>query len=115
MVRLSVGVGQITLLLRQAQSLREKRNVVQSLTQKLKNRGFSITECGYRDEPKRIVLGFAYAADTPHAVEVAFDNVLPYFLGDFEIVEKKREIVDFFDGETLDIEQALDNDPREPY
>lgn len=115
MVRMIVGVGQITLLLRHAQSLKEKRNVVQSLSQKLKNRGFTISECGYRDEPKKVVLGFSYVGHEAHDVEVAFDKILPYFLGDWEIVEKKREIVDFFDEETFDIEEAIANDPREPY
>lgn len=115
MVRLLVGVGQVTLLLRHAQSLKEKRHVAQGLSQRLKNRGFTVTECGYRDEPKKLVLGFSYVADEVHEVEKAFDQVLPFFLGDYDIVEKKREIVDFFDEESIDLDEALQNDPREPY
>ncbi len=115
MVRLLVGVGQVTLLLRHAQSLKEKRNVVHGLKEKLKNRGFSVTECGYRDDARTVVLGFAYVSDEQGEIDVAFDKVLPLFYNDHEIVDKKREIIDAFNGDEFDVEDALENDPREPY
>ncbi len=115
MVRLLVGVGQVTLLLRQAKTLKEKRNVTHGLTQKLKNRGFTVTECGFRDDARTVVLGFAYVGDEVGEIEVAFDKILPLFFNEYEIVDKKREIIDAFAGDEFDVEGALENDPREPY
>ena len=105
----------MTLLLRYAQTLKEKRNVVKSLSQRLQNRGFTVTECGYREEPKKVCLGFSLVADNPGVIEEAFDKILPLFWGDHEIVDKKRQIVDFFDDDAFNVNEALDNNPREPY
>jgi len=115
MVRLLIGVGQVTFLLRHSKSLKEKRNVVHGITQKLRNRGFSVTECGYRDDTRTVVLGFAYVGDEQGEIEVAFDKILPLFYNDHEIIDKKREIIDAFSGDEVDVADALENDPREPY
>ena len=85
------------------------------MTQKLKNRGFTVTECGFRDDARTVVLGFAYVGDEQGEIDVVFDKILPLFYNEYEIVDKKREIIDAFSGDEFDVENALENDPREPY
>jgi len=90
-----VGVGQVSLLLRHAQSLKDKRRVVQGILQKLRNQGFSAAEVSFKDEPKRSVLGFSYVGSQPAELERIIDDALRLFIGDFEVLDSQRCVFDF--------------------
>ncbi len=95
MTEFLVGVGRVTLHLRHAQSLKDKRRIVQSLVQKLRNEGFSVTETAYADEPKRGSIGYAYAGRDPAMVKQKMLETDRLFLGDFMVVENQRDILDY--------------------
>lgn len=113
MVNLVVGVCHVSLLLRYARSLKDKRRVVASLTQKLRNQGFSVTECAYADNPKQASLGFAYVASSASAVRQALDDAERLFIGDFEVLSRNDDIFDYSEEETTDFEKAEEEDPRQ--
>ncbi|NBT60055.1 DUF503 family protein, partial [bacterium] len=62
--KLFVGVGRISLFFRQARNLKDKRSVVQSLKQKLRNDGWSVVEVGHQNDFKKAFLGFTYTASS---------------------------------------------------
>jgi len=93
--KLFVGVGRISLFFRQARNLKDKRSVVQSLKQKLRNDGWSVVEVGHQNDFKKAFLGFTYTASSSQALEQAFSKLSPLFLGNFEIVRKSKEILEF--------------------
>ena len=95
MFRLMVGVGHVSLLFRHARSLKDKRQILKSITQKLRNQGFSVTESGFSDEPKRGSLGFSYVANNPTSTGKAMDDAMKLFVGDFEVLETKRDVFDY--------------------
>jgi uncharacterized protein YlxP (DUF503 family) len=95
MYELKIGVGQVSLRLRYAQSLKDKRKVMQSLVQKLRNLGFSVTETGYADSPKQGSLGFAFAGHSAGQVDHALDEMQRLLVGDFEVLDVNKEIVDY--------------------
>jgi len=93
--KLFVGVGRLSLFFRQARSLKDKRNVIQSLKQKLRNEGWSVVEISHEDDPKRAFLGCTYAAASYGGLESAFEKASFHFLGNFEVVQKSKEILEF--------------------
>lgn len=95
MFDLKIGVGQVSLRMRHAQSLKDKRKVVQSLVQKLRNLGFSVTQSGHDDNPKQGSIGFAYAGSTHAQVNQALDEMERLLIGDFDVLEVNREVVDY--------------------
>jgi len=111
MTSLIVGVGQVSLLLRFARSLKDKRHVTQSLRAKLRNRGFAVTECGYADEPKRAALGFAIVSGSEVAVHEALDEASKLFIGDFDVVSTHRDIFDYAGEESGDFEAVENFEP----
>lgn len=71
-----VGALRIRLLLRQAQSLKDKRQVVRSVCDKLRNAfNVSVAEVDERDNPKVIVLGFATVAEETVVVQRTFEQI----------------------------------------
>lgn len=82
MLDLHVGVGRIHLRLRHAQSLKDKRKVMQGLIQRMRNLGCSVTEADYQDTPKMGSIGFAFAGSSVGQVEDRFDAVGKLLLGD---------------------------------
>lgn len=111
MVNLVVGVAQFSLLLRHARSLKDKRQVVQSLVTKLRNQGFSVTECAYSDLPKQASIGFAYAARDAGLAERALDEASRLFIGNFEVLHVNRQVFDFTEAEIVDFEKAENEEP----
>ncbi len=95
MTEFVVGVGRVTLHIRQAQSLKDKRRVLQSLKQKMRNEGFSVTESGHADEPKRGSLGYAFAGSSPAFVRQRLEEVDRMLVGDFVVVEHNKDVVDY--------------------
>jgi len=95
MTEFVVGVGCVTLHIRHAQSLKDKRRVLQSLVQKLRNEGFSVTESGHADDPKRGSIGYAFAASSPAFVRQRLEEVDRMLLGDFMVVEHRKDVVDY--------------------
>ena len=100
MFKIFVAVGHLSLLLRHARGLKDKRQVVQSLTQKLRNLGFSVTESEFQDEPKRAGIGYGFVGSSHAQAMKALDDAERLFVGDFEVIEVKRELVDY-SGESL--------------
>lgn len=92
---LFVGIGQVDILIRYARSLKDKRKIFQSLKQRLRNDGFSVVEYGPVESPKQGTLGVAYVGRSHAEVEQAFDRAAPYFLGDFEVISRTKEILDY--------------------
>jgi len=90
-----VGIGRVSLFFRQARSLKDKRSVLQKLKQKLRNEGFSVTECGYQEDMKRAFLGFSYVASSSQHLEMVFDKAADLLLGNFEVVRKSKEVLEF--------------------
>ncbi len=71
-----VGSLRVRLLLRQSQSLKDKRQVVRSVIERLRN-GFHVAaaEVDARDDHKVIVLGIAAVADEARAVQTVLEQV----------------------------------------
>lgn len=100
--KLFIGVGRLSLFFRQARTLKDKRNVLQGLKQKLRNEGWSVVEVGHQDEVKTAFLGFSYAAKSHHQVDSAFDKAAQLLLGNFEVVRKSKEILEFETDPSID-------------
>jgi uncharacterized protein YlxP (DUF503 family) len=71
-----VGAMRVRLLVRQAQTLKDKRQVVRSILDRLKN-SFNIAaaEVASRDDPKSIVLGFTAVGEEAIAVKTILEQV----------------------------------------
>lgn len=95
MEQLFIGVGQVSLFLRQSRSLKDKRSVVKSLIQKLKNEGFSVTECAHSEQTKRASLGFTFAGNSHDFVKTKMDETSRILIGDFEILRNQHDIFDY--------------------
>ena len=90
---LVVGVGYASFLFRHAQSLKDKRQVLKSLSQKLRNLGFSVTECGHADEIKRGELGFVYAGHDVRHVDEQMSSAMNLFVGDYHVVSSRKNVL----------------------
>ena len=77
-----VGSLRVRLLLRQSQSLKDKRQVVRSVVERLRN-SFHVAaaEVDARDDHKVIVLGVAAVAADAQAVQATLDQVRNALLG----------------------------------
>jgi uncharacterized protein YlxP (DUF503 family) len=66
----------VRLLLRQSQSLKDKRQVVRSMLERLRN-GFHVAaaEVDARDDHKVVVIGIAAVADEAKAVQTTLEQV----------------------------------------
>ncbi len=72
-----VGVLTIDLLVVDARSLKDKRRVVLSLTQKLRNRfNVSVSEVEHWDDPRRCRLGVALIARESRPTHAQLDKVV---------------------------------------
>lgn len=109
---LFVGVGQLDLLMRHSRSLKDKRQVLQSLKVQFRNHGFSVVELGPLDDFKQGSLGLSYAASSHQQVEEAFDKAARLLVGEFQVVRKQKEILDFSNGFEGDLFQ-LDTEEGE--
>ncbi len=75
-----VGVLTIELALFEAQTLKDKRRVIQSIKHKLANRfNVSVAEVGHTDTPKRCRLGVALVSNETRVVHSQLDQVVDSF------------------------------------
>ncbi|MSR53919.1 MAG: DUF503 domain-containing protein [Gemmataceae bacterium] len=73
---MQVGSLRVRLLLRQAQSLKDKRQVVRSILERLRNSFLvAATEVESQDDHKVVVLGIAAVADEVEAVQKVLEQV----------------------------------------
>ncbi len=95
MAHLLIGVGQVSLIFRHSRSLKDKRRDLNRIEQKLRNEGFSVTECAYADNPKRSIVGFATAGRDHGMVDRLLEEAMRVFIGDFEVVQSQRDVFDY--------------------
>lgn len=98
--KLFVGIGRVSLFFRQARNLKDKRAVLQSLKQRLRNKGWSVVEVGHQDDFKRAFLGFSYASSSAAGLDQAFNEAAEFLIGRFEVVRKSKEVLEF-EGDSL--------------
>ena len=92
---LIVGVAHVELYFRHARSLKDKRQVLKSIKQKLKNQGFSVSECGHVDNHKQGNLGFAFAGHQHTQVKKAILDAMELFIGEMEVLRVEKDIFDY--------------------
>jgi len=95
MYNLIVGVCHVHLHFRHARSLKDKRHFLSGVKTKLRNLGFSVTDCGYRDDVKQGSLGFSYVGATHSDVEKALDDGMRLFVGEFEVLRSDKDVFDY--------------------
>ncbi len=95
MANLFVGVCQVSLVFRHARSLKDKRRELNRIEQKLRNEGYSVTECDFADNPKRSVVGFSTVGTEHGGVDRALEEAMRVFIGDFDLVHTDKDIFDY--------------------
>jgi uncharacterized protein YlxP (DUF503 family) len=91
---MTVGVLRLELALMEARTLKEKRSVVRSFVERLRNRfNVAVTEVGYGDSPKRCQLGIATVNTESRAVHSLFDQIvdLSRATGGLTLLDYERE------------------------
>lgn len=89
------GTLEMFLLLRQAQSLKDKRRVVKSLKDRLRNRfEVSVAEVDGNDRIKQAVIGVAVVGNDRRHIESVLTNVVNFTVlsRECELTEARREI-----------------------
>ena len=103
MYNLIVAVCHVALRIRHARSLKDKRTVVKSLVDRLRDRGFSANECGDTDNLKECHIGFSFAGGSTSGVNKIVDEAMRLFQGDFEVLQKNREIFNYEPSDSDDL------------
>ena len=91
-----VGVLTVELAIFDAQSLKDKRRVVASLKQKLRDRfNVSVAEVGYMDAPKGCRLGVVLVSRESRPVHSQLDKVVELVrrTGGLSLLDYKRELL----------------------
>jgi uncharacterized protein YlxP (DUF503 family) len=91
-----VGIGIITLRLHEIHSLKDKRSVIKSIIQKIRNNfNASVAEVGSNDIHQKAEIGIAMAGSDRSVMNSKLDKVLNLVddLGLAEIVESEIEII----------------------
>ena len=72
-----VGVLTVELAILDARTLKDKRRVLQSVKQKLRNRfNVSVAEVAYNDSPKRCQLGVAMVSRESRSMHAQLDKII---------------------------------------
>ena len=90
-----VGVLTVELVVCDARTLKEKRSVVQSIQQRVRNDfNVSISEIAHRDAPRRCRLGVAMVARQNRAVQSQLDQVVDLIrrCGGLPLLNYEREL-----------------------
>ena len=103
MLGLIVGVGYVTLYIRHARGLKDKRHVIKGLRHRLEKLGFSVSETGSPDNPKQGSLGFAYAGNNHAEVERQLKEGRDLFFGNFEVIQDDSEVFDYALADETDL------------
>ena len=87
-----VGTLQVRLLLREARTLKDKRQVVQSIKDRLRQSfNVSVAEIEEHDLPRQVVLGIAMVSNETHPVKQTLDEIVNAL--------KAHPIAEFVDSE----------------
>jgi hypothetical protein len=90
-----VGTLKMVILLRQAQSLKDKRRVVKSLKDHVRNKfSVAVAEVDALDRVQQAVIGVAVVGNERRFVESVLTNVANFtgFFRDCELIDAKHEI-----------------------
>ena len=91
-----VGVLTVELAIFEAQSLKDKRRVIQSVKQRLRN-GFnvSVAEVAYGDLPKRCRLGIVTVSNESRHVHSSLDKIVDMIrrVGGMTLLDYERELL----------------------
>ena len=93
-----VGTGKITFRLYDIHSLKEKRKIVKSQTQRLKNKfNISISETGLNDNLSWSEIGFSITGNDRQKINSTLDRVIETLdgMGLAQIVDTKIEIINY--------------------
>ncbi len=87
-----IGTLTVRLLLRDARTLKDKRQVVQSIKERLRQSfNVSVAEIEQQDQPRQTVLGFAMVCNETHPIKQAFGEIVNAL--------KAHPIAEFVDSE----------------
>ena len=100
MIRFHVGVGYFSLYLRHSRGLKDRRQVIQSIKQRLSNLGFSVSEHYEESDVKRAALGFTIIGVEHSKIERAVEEAARLFVGDFDILQSRKELFDYSDEDS---------------
>ncbi|MCB0404619.1 MAG: DUF503 family protein [Bdellovibrionales bacterium] len=113
---LFVGIGRVSVRFRHSRSLKDKRHSLKSVKQKLTNMGFSVSECGYQDNPKLGLLGYAIAGNQSGEVNKLLDSADDLILQELEVLQKDRDVMDYgFEKDEGVLEENLEEDDYSEY
>ena len=91
-----IGFGAITLRLHDCRSLKEKRGIIKSTIQRLRN-GFnaSIAEVQYNDSLTRAEIGFALVGNDRRTINAKMDKLIDFTenMHLAELIDTKMEII----------------------
>ncbi|MDN5332569.1 MAG: uncharacterized protein PWP45_1794 [Tepidanaerobacteraceae bacterium] len=93
-----VGIMTVEIFLGDAFSLKEKRQVVKSIIERLKNRfNVSVAEVGKQNDLQWAVIGMACVSNSGEHVESQLDHILNFMNGDgrFSVEDIEREVQHF--------------------
>jgi uncharacterized protein len=86
------GTLRVRLLLREARTLKDKRQVVQSIKEKLRQSfNVSVAEIEALDQPRQVTLGFAMVCNETHPIKKTFSEIVSAL--------KSHPIAEFVDSE----------------
>src|SRR5690606_7257746 len=92
---LFVGIGRVSVRFKYSRSLKDKRQALKGVKQKLKNMGFSVSECGHLDNPKLSVVGYAITGNQSGEVNKQLDGADELLFGELEVLQKDRDVMDY--------------------
>lgn len=90
-----VGVLTVELVVCDARTLKEKRSIVQSVQQRIRNSfNVSVAEIAHRDAPRRCSLGVAMVARQTRAVHSQLDRIVDLIrsCGGLTLLNYEREL-----------------------
>ncbi len=91
-----VGVMKVDVALFDAQSLKDKRRVLQSFKQRVRDKfNVSISEVAHGDSPKRSQIGIALVCDESRVVHAQLDKIVEMFrhTPGLTLVDYQRELL----------------------
>jgi uncharacterized protein YlxP (DUF503 family) len=91
-----VGVLTLDLAIFDAQTLKDKRRVISSLKQRLRNRfNVSVAEIDHHDKPKRCSLGVALVCGEARALHSQLDQLVDMVRrnGELSLIDYQRELL----------------------
>ena len=90
---MTVGIARLTLFLREAHSLKEKRMVLRRVKERARQKfNLAIAEVGDNDLWQRALLGVAVLGSGRRFVESALDEVVRFVRAEAEVINVEREI-----------------------